>query len=207
VDGEEAKQDQFRFCLSRPFRHAQGRTFIRSRSGLFSSTLVHLQLFILYSPSLHTYPLAMGGPTRLGRQTGSSPLALLALLAVAAGASAQLTPSPTYSPPPASQGTVASTSSPNAQWGAVLGNSLWFYDAQRSGKIDAGAYGNRVSWRNDSGLKDGSDVDLDLSGGWWDAGNVSVGGPVHRIWFYSDNSTLNARSHWDTPCSPSHGER
>ncbi|GFZ42444.1 hypothetical protein JCM24511_00159 [Saitozyma sp. JCM 24511] len=84
---------------------------------------------------------------------------------------AQLTPSPTYSPPSATAGLASSSSTPNTQWSNVLGNSLWFYDAQRSGKLDQGTYGNRVSWRNDSALQDGSDWGLDLTGGWYDAGD------------------------------------
>lgn len=99
--------------------------------------------------------------------------ALLALLASLLAVSAQLAPSPTYNPPPAASGTAPSTSSPNTQWSTVLGNSLWFYDAQRSGRLDAGTYGNRVEWRNDSALEDGSDWGIDLSGGWYDAGDVS----------------------------------
>ena len=86
---------------------------------------------------------------------------------------AQLTPSPTYSPPEAAQGTQSSTSQPNQQWSNVLGNSLWFYDAQRSGRLNEGAYENRVEWRNDSALEDGSDWSIDLSGGFYDAGDVS----------------------------------
>jgi endoglucanase len=99
---------------------------------------------------------------------------LLPLLIASSQAHAQLTPSPTYSPPPAASGTAASTGSPNTQWAAVLGNSLWFYDAQRSGRLDQGTYGNRVEWRNDSGLNDGSDWNLDLTGGWYDAGDVGL---------------------------------
>ncbi|WWC88048.1 uncharacterized protein L201_002951 [Kwoniella dendrophila CBS 6074] len=83
----------------------------------------------------------------------------------------QLTPSPTYSPPTASSGLESSASTPNTQWSNILGNSLYFYDAQRSGKLDQGTYGNRVEWRNDSALQDGSDFNLDLSGGWYDAGD------------------------------------
>lgn len=86
---------------------------------------------------------------------------------------AQLTPSPTYQPPDAAQGTQSSTSGPNQQWSNVLGNSLWFYDAQRSGRLNEGAYENRVEWRNDSALEDGSDWGIDLSGGFYDAGDVS----------------------------------
>jgi endoglucanase len=93
---------------------------------------------------------------------------------------AQLTPSPTYQPPDAAQGTQSSTSQPNQQWSNVLGNSLWFYDAQRSGRLNEGAYGNRVDWRNDSALEDGSDWGTDLTGGFYDAGDVSVPGYLRR---------------------------
>ncbi len=103
-------------------------------------------------------------------------LLLSLVLTILQTAQAQLTPSPTYSPPSASSGTSPSTSTPNSQWETVLGNSLWFYDAQRSGRLNAGTYGNRVPWRNDSALNDGSDWNLDLSGGWYDAGDVSVSG-------------------------------
>jgi endoglucanase len=87
---------------------------------------------------------------------------------------AQLTPSPTYQPPEATQGLESSTSEPNQQWSNVLGNSLWFYDAQRSGRLNEGSYGNRVDWRNDSALEDGSDWGIDLTGGFHDAGDVST---------------------------------
>jgi len=50
----------------------------------------------------------------------------------------------------------------------VLHKSLLFYEAQRSGKLPAD---NRVPWRRDSCLTDGSDVGLDLSGGYNDAGD------------------------------------
>ncbi len=85
---------------------------------------------------------------------------------------AQLAPDVAYSPPNASDGNTPSTGFINAQWSKVIGNSLYFYDAQRSGKLDIGTYGNRVSWRNDSALSDGSDWGIDLTGGWYDAGDV-----------------------------------
>lgn len=50
----------------------------------------------------------------------------------------------------------------------VLQKSFFFYDAQRSGKLPANF---RVKWRGDSALQDGSDVGLDLSGGYYDAGD------------------------------------
>ena len=101
-------------------------------------------------------------------------LYLLYLPLLISAAQAQLTPSPTYQPPEATQGLEPSTSEPNKQWSNVLGNSLWFYDAQRSGRLDEGTYENRVEWRNDSALEDGSDWGVDLTGGFYDAGDVRV---------------------------------
>src|SRR6267154_3015270 len=74
-------------------------------------------------------------------------------------------PSPPFLPPSAASGAQPSTQSniPNPQWSTLLGNLLYFYEAQRSGRLPTT---NRVSWRNDSALKDGSDVSLDLSGGY-----------------------------------------
>jgi endoglucanase len=50
----------------------------------------------------------------------------------------------------------------------LLQKSIYFYKAQRSGPLPAG---NRVSWRGDSALLDGADNSVDLSGGWYDAGD------------------------------------
>ncbi|MEV6710823.1 glycoside hydrolase family 9 protein [Lentzea sp. NPDC051208] len=76
---------------------------------------------------------------------------LVAVLAVVAG--------PLVSP---------SAAAPAFNYGEALQKSVWFYDAQRSGKLPAN---NRVSWRGDSALRDGADVGLDLSGGFYDAGD------------------------------------
>ena len=43
-----------------------------------------------------------------------------------------------------------------------------FYEFQRSGILPDD---QRDNWRGDSGLKDGSDVGVDLTGGWYDAGD------------------------------------
>lgn len=58
---------------------------------------------------------------------------------------------------------------PALDYGKVMGMSLLFYEAQRSGKLPAN---NRVPWRGDSALGDGNDVGLDLTGGWYDAGTL-----------------------------------
>ena len=50
-------------------------------------------------------------------------------------------------------------------YGEALRLSILFYDAQRSGTLPASSAA-RVPWRGDSALDDGTDVGLDLSGGW-----------------------------------------
>lgn len=58
----------------------------------------------------------------------------------------------------------------------VLQKSLYFYECQRSGLLPAN---NRVAWRGNSALSDGSDVNLDLTGGWYDAGDhIKFGLPM-----------------------------
>jgi len=47
----------------------------------------------------------------------------------------------------------------------VLCSSLLFYEAQRSGKLPSD---QKVTWRKDSALNDGSDVGHDLTGGYFD---------------------------------------
>lgn len=58
----------------------------------------------------------------------------------------------------------------------VLQKSLYFFDVQRSGALP-GTF--RVPWRGDSALNDGSDVGVDLTGGFYDAGDhVKFGLPM-----------------------------
>ena len=58
----------------------------------------------------------------------------------------------------------------------ALQKSLWFYDAQRSGRLPDEF---RVRWRGHSGLSDGGDVGRDLTGGFYDAGDhVKFGLPM-----------------------------
>jgi endoglucanase len=70
----------------------------------------------------------------------------------------------------------AQTTFTNAQYAEVLQKSIFFYEAQQSGTLPAF---NRVSWRGNSALNDGSDVSKNLTGGWYDAGdNVKFGFPM-----------------------------
>ncbi len=53
-------------------------------------------------------------------------------------------------------------------YGEALQKSLLFYELQRSGDLPEVT---RCNWRGDSAMADGSDVGLDLTGGWYDAGD------------------------------------
>jgi endoglucanase len=65
---------------------------------------------------------------------------------------------------------------PAYSYGEALQKSLLFYEAQVAGRKPAW---NRVSWRGDSALRDGADAGLDLTGGWFDAGDhVKFGLPM-----------------------------
>jgi len=50
-------------------------------------------------------------------------------------------------------------------YATALGMSMLFYEAQRSGPLPQN---ERVKWRGDSALSDGSDVGFDLTGGYYD---------------------------------------
>jgi endoglucanase len=61
-------------------------------------------------------------------------------------------------------------------YGESLQKSIYFYEAQQSGVKPAW---NRVEWRADATVTDGADVGVDLSGGWYDAGDhVKFGFPM-----------------------------
>ena len=61
-------------------------------------------------------------------------------------------------------------------YGEALQKSFLFYEAQRSGILPDD---QRVVWRGDSALDDGQDVGVDLTGGYYDAGDhVKFGFPM-----------------------------
>ncbi|XP_073020782.1 endoglucanase 8-like [Primulina eburnea] len=61
-------------------------------------------------------------------------------------------------------------------YGDALSKSVLFFEGQRSGKLPSN---QRLTWRRDSALRDGSDKGVDLTGGYYDAGdNVKFNFPM-----------------------------
>ena len=86
-------------------------------------------------------------------------------------------PKPPVVEPPSTPGEPPSPpENSTSLYGEALQKSLLFYEAQRSGNLPAN---NRIAWRGDSALADGADAGIDLTGGYYDAGDhVKFGLPM-----------------------------
>jgi hypothetical protein len=128
-------------------------------------------------------------------------LTTLALLAAAPAAFAAISDAPTPHRHPISP--APDYSQMDHPFGEVLGHSFLFYEAQRSGNLSImpdAAY--RVPWRGNQLLQDGSDIQYDLTGGWYEAGSAFLAFRVPRSasgrqsWYpclsYKGNKCLSA---------------
>ncbi|BAF10211.1 endoglucanase 8 precursor [Oryza sativa Japonica Group] len=71
---------------------------------------------------------------------------------------------------------VVAGGAPSFNYKDALTKSIMFLEAQRSGKLPPT---NRIKWRGDSGMEDGKLANVDLTGGYYDAGdNVKYGLPL-----------------------------
>ncbi len=132
---------------------------------------------------------SFGSGTQSGNTPSSStsPSSMPSSNAPSSGTSSSNTP-PSSTPSSSSRPTGGRTSSSGNtyegtqgkgkfNYGEALQKSLLFYELQRSGDIDEKTA--RTNWRGDSGMNDGSDVGLDLTGGLYDAGdNVKFNLPM-----------------------------
>lgn len=134
--------------------------------------VVILVLFVLLSPIFEN----LTGPAAAANQPTSfaaAPTPTVAPTAVVTNPAPLATP---WLPPQEGAKPANAPQTGAFNYGEALQKAIYFYDAQRSGALPPN---NRVEWRGDSGLKDGSDVGKDLTGGWYDAGdNVKFGFPM-----------------------------
>ncbi|CAN6170399.1 unnamed protein product [Urochloa humidicola] len=109
-------------------------------------------------------------PGRLGEVLVVAVLFASAALSTLAAAADESSPSPSPAPGP------APSASARHDYEDALHKSLLYFEAQRSGRLP---HGQRVAWRDHSGLTDGLEQGVDLVGGYYDAGDhVKFGLPM-----------------------------
>ena len=97
-------------------------------------------------------------------------------------------------------GPVVKAASGNYNYGDALSKSLLFYELQESGKMEDDI---RSNWKGDSCLNDGKDNNVDLSGGWYDAGdNLKLNLPMAYTgamlaWSYLQDKDVYVKSGQD----------
>jgi hypothetical protein len=73
----------------------------------------------------------------------------------------------------------------------AFSDTFLFFEAQHSGNLSSNVGGNRIKWRGQQLMDDGSDVGLDLSGGMYEAGStISCELVLHFCIFFDSFTTI-----------------
>ncbi|KAI1316438.1 hypothetical protein EDD11_010001 [Mortierella claussenii] len=129
-------------------------------------------------------------PHALAQDTTPSPTASNPAKPTLSPFSQPLPLNPTFSDIPRDNRT--SPGFPDSEYVKLLDYTLLFYEAQRSGKLPTD---QRVTWRKDAVLDDGKDAGVDLSGGYFDAGDYLKF--IFPLTFAMSETCWGALEFWD----------
>ncbi|XP_061196701.1 uncharacterized protein LOC133204978 [Saccostrea echinata] len=118
-------------------------------------------------PNCRVFIEGQGGDSGGGSQT-PAPTSPPATQPPSGGSGSHTTHGSSHPETVTSGASCGSAKSTKYNYGQALGLSILFYDAQRSGKMPAN---NPIPWRHDSAMNDHGDGGVDLTGGWYDAGD------------------------------------
>ncbi|KAF0310070.1 Endoglucanase E-4 [Amphibalanus amphitrite] len=125
--------------------------------------------------------------------TGTAPSTTTTTSTTSAATTTTTSTAATTTAAPPTAGTTAPPTGLPYDYSLVVEKSLLFYEAQRSGPLPAS---NRVPWRGDSALADGSDVgDGDIDHAWWGRPeDMAMSRPSYKITASAAGSDLAAET-------------